>query len=100
MGPVPSQLLMGNHEMQDGEAEKHRSMVSRVITLASRLSSSPRLLEAFLVIGEKMVEIGDWDQDCWAELMVVGQVKAGELSHVKLGLTRSYQIKKDRPVQF
>ena len=82
----------------DGESDKHRSMVNRVITLASRLGSSPRLLEAFLVIGERMVEIGEWDEDCWGEVLITGQIKSGDLSHVKLGLTRSYQVKKDHSI--
>jgi hypothetical protein len=69
-------------------------MVNRVITMASRLGSSPRLLEAFLVIGEKLIEVGEPAEDCWGELEIVGQVKAGELSHLKVGLTRSYQVKR------
>lgn len=78
----------------DGEAEKHRMMVNRVITMASRLGSSPRLLDAFLAIGEKLIEIGEFPDDFWGELEIVGSVKAGELSHLKVGTVRSYQIRK------
>lgn len=78
----------------DGEAEKHRMMVNRVITMASRLGSSPRLLDTFLAIGERLVEIGEPADDCWGELEVTGSIKAGELSHLKVGLVRSYQIKR------
>lgn len=78
----------------DGEAEKHRMMVNRVITMASRLGSSPRILDTFLAIGEKLVEIGELPEDFWGELDIVGSIKAGELSHLKVGTTRSYQIRK------
>lgn len=78
----------------EGEAERHRSMVNRVISLASRLGSSPGLLEMFLATGEKLCEtIGDIDSSCWGELKVEGQIKAGELSHLKVGIIRSYQVR-------
>lgn len=76
------------------ETETHRSMVNRVITMASRLGSSPRLLEAFLAIGERVADLNEFGDDYWGELEIIAQVKAGEVSHLKVGTTRSYQIRK------